>query len=446
MPVAAGASHSAAVGEDGTLFVWGSDSVTGMKLDPTRVAGLPAPVRQVAAGTRHTAIVTDDGKLLTFGDGREGRLGHSDEANLTTPTLVDIGHHGKAFMVACGGYHSALLTQMGGVYCFGHGGYGQLGLGNQLRQLAPMRVPAERFSDERIVMLAAGGYHTVALSDEGHVFTWGDSENGQLGHSDRERHCVPRQVEPEHFGGEKVVFVAAGEFHTVAVTAGGRLYTWGMGSFGQLGHGDAGDKLVPTLAGAETFGASAVMMAACGTMHTLVVTSDGALWACGCGNNGQLGLNDRANRLSFVRVGLGEFGGARIVAAAAGDYHSAATTEDGALWTWGTGASGQLGHGDAENRRVPTRVAQAGFGSGRIGRCLALPAEHALAFAMCTHGRLGAGAHCSGLAAEPGLVAMIAGASLEEHRRLLVGAARAEGVVRLVGGMLARELSVVGRP
>ena len=47
-----------------------------------------------------------------------------------------------------------------------------------------------------------------------------------------------------------------------------------MGSFGQLGHGDAGDKLVPTLAGAETFGASAVMMAACGTMH-ITATSPG---------------------------------------------------------------------------------------------------------------------------------------------------------------------------
>ena len=58
---------------------------------------------------------------------------------------------------------------------------------------------------------------------------------------------MPRQVEPEHFGGEKVVFVAAGEFHTVAVTAGGRLYTWGCGEDGRLGHGATGNRLVPML-------------------------------------------------------------------------------------------------------------------------------------------------------------------------------------------------------
>ena len=90
---------------------------------------------------------------------------------------------------------------------------------------------------------------TVALSEAGHVFTWGSGFNGQLGHSDRENQLAPRQVEAGWFGGEKVVFVAAGEDHTVAVTAGGRLYTWGYGWSGQLGHGDTGERLVPMLVG-----------------------------------------------------------------------------------------------------------------------------------------------------------------------------------------------------
>ena len=81
------------------------------------------------------------------------------------------------------------------------------------------------------------------------------------------------------------------------------------------------------------------------------------------------------------------------MAAAAGSQHSAAVTEDGALWTWGYGSDGQLGHGDHQSRLVPTEVLGAGLGGGRIGRCRGLPAEHAVAFAMGTHGRLGAGAH-----------------------------------------------------
>ena len=77
--------------------------------------------------------------------------------------------------------------------------------------------------------MAAGNLHTVALSEAGHMFTWGHGEDGQLGHNDPGRQLTPRQMEAGRFGGEKVVFVAAGGFHTVAMTAEGWIYTWGLG-------------------------------------------------------------------------------------------------------------------------------------------------------------------------------------------------------------------------
>ena len=92
-------------------------------------------------------------------------------------------------------------------------------------------------------------------------------------------------------------------------------------------------RLVPTLVGAGAFGGSAVVMAACGYYHTLVVTQDGGLWACGCGLNGELGLIDEGARHVFERVGAVEFGGARVAAAAAGSSHLAVVTGDGTLWT-----------------------------------------------------------------------------------------------------------------
>ena len=166
MAASAGGGHSAAVGEDGALFVWGGGSVgqlgtgdTASRVAPTRLAGLPAPVRQVAAGYHHTGIVTETGDLLMCGRGMHGRLGLGDEDNRATPTLVARAvFDGEAvLMVACGDDHTAVATEGGGVYTFGKGEYGQLGHGDEKNQLAPRRVPAAGFNGERVVMVAAGG-------------------------------------------------------------------------------------------------------------------------------------------------------------------------------------------------------------------------------------------------------------------------------------------------
>jgi alpha-tubulin suppressor-like RCC1 family protein len=453
MAVAAGGEHTVVVGEDGIVFSFGGNHTGGLgisnndtKLVPTRVAGLPpssGPVRQVTAGFHHTGMVTEAGDLLMCGDGWNGQLGLGDKEDRTTPTLVERAEFkGEAvLMVACGFAHTAVATEGGGVYTFGDGKQGQLGHGDEEDQLAPRRVPEAEFRpngsaegpDERIVMVAAGCRHTVALSEAGHVFTWGLGEDGQLGHGDGDDQWAPQQVEAGRFGGEKVVFVAAGGNHTAAVTAGGQLYTWGWNCHGQLGHGDTGSRLVPTVVGA--FGASEgrqVVMAACGALHTLVVTQDGGLWASGCGYDGILGLNDGQARRVFEQVG--GFGGARVVSAAAEYEHSVAVTEDGALWTWGEGKRGRLGHGDEEDRWVPTRVAADSLRDTRIGRCHPLPTAHALAFSMGTHGRLGAASPLATLAGEPGLLTMIASAA----NRWIGGAAgECEGLFRLLGGVSA---------
>ena len=167
MAVVAGGVHSGAVGEDGTLFMWGvhvgavprGAGVGEFRLIPTIIAVLPAPVRQVDAGVFHTGIVTDAGDLLMCGGGFLGRLGLGDEGDRTTPTLVGraLFDGDAVLMVACGGSHSASVTEGGGVYTFGGGDCGQLGHGDEENQLAPRRVPAAGFNGERVVMVAAGG-------------------------------------------------------------------------------------------------------------------------------------------------------------------------------------------------------------------------------------------------------------------------------------------------
>ena len=140
--------------------------------------------------------------------------------------------------------------------------------------------------------------------------------------------------------------------------------------------------------------------------HTLAVMEAGTLWAWGRGEFGELGHNNDKDRLVPTQVEAQHFGHAKIVSAAAGVTHSAAVTEHGGLYTWGQGSCvdevdeeddeddedenevpAGLGHGDGETKLVPIRVAPALLQDVRIGRCHGLPPLHALAFAMGNHSR-----------------------------------------------------------
>jgi len=128
---------------------------------------------------------------------------------------------------------------------------------------------------------------------------------------------------------------------------------------------------------------------ACGYFHTLAVTKDGALWTFGYGEDGALGHNDCTTRLVPTRIEAQHFGNAKIVSTAGGDSHSAAVTEEGTLYTWGNAFGQSLGHIDKQAKLVPTLIAPHLLQGSRVGRCHDLPPMHALAFAMGTHARLG---------------------------------------------------------
>lgn len=393
MAVAAGSFHSIVVGVEGDLFscghgdrgCLGTGDVQGRNAF-ARISGVLAPVRQVAAGGFHTGIVTDSGDLFMWGWNRFGQLGLGDRNIRSTPVRLAraLFYGEKILMVACGDYLTVAVTEGGSVYTYGRGSDGQLWPELDGNQLVPILLPKSMFHGERIVMVAAGNLHMAALSHTGHLFTWGHGGHGRLGHNDCKDQRFPRKVDPKWFKPtERMVFVAAGATHSVALAVDGRLYTWGLGNHGALGHGDISDRLVPELVRGGDFGGG--VMAACGGQHSLLVTRSGALWACGQGECGQLALGDLAPRHIFERV-YG-FGGAKIVAAAAGEQHSAAITEAGVLWTWGAGYYGQVGHGDTEQHESPKAVDRKLIAV--CGRFHVLPSEHALAFGMSLHGRLG---------------------------------------------------------
>ena len=428
MAVACGRSHTAVVTEHGQLWACGAGDKGALSLTalehqpvPAFVGGLEmfgAPIVMIAAGEHHSAALAADGAVWTWGEGDFCALGHGDRVTRPTPTQLGKEAFGEsaAVMVACGEEHTLVVTEDGELwtcgqsYALGHGDYAD--------RLVPTRVGAGRFGGAKIAMVAAGSLHSIAVTTQGAVWTFGFGASRALGHNDEEDRMVPAQIDGKVFGGSPVVMVAAGTHCSVAVTAEGVLFSWGKGEYGQLGLGNTDNRLTPTrVGGREVFGGSPVRMAVCCVYHTLAVTEEGGLWSWGFSVLGALGHSNTIQRLIPTRVGPQHFDGAKIVTAAAGNFHSTAVTEHGALYTWGKadfeGAPTGLGHADMQDKLVPTRIAARHMEGARVGRYQTLLPQHALAFAMGTHTRLG-----SAQTAAPA-----GGSSLRRSKRLQVKAA-----------------------
>lgn len=146
----------------------------------------------------------------------------------------------------------------------------------------------------------------------------------------------------------RVVAIAAGGSHSLAIDADGAVWGWGANGSGQLGNNTTADSATPV----KVAGLSHVTAVAAGERHSLALTEDGSVWTWGENSSSQLGDGTTVNRSAPVRV---EFL-SKIVAIAAGKLHSMALASDGTVWGWGGNYSGQLGDGTTANRARPVAV------------------------------------------------------------------------------------------
>ena len=146
--------------------------------------------------------------------------------------------------------------------------------------------------------------------------------------------------------------VACGNNHTVVIDENGPLFGFGSGSSGQLGNGVLEDDNKPLGINVR----APVRQIAAGWDYTGIVTEAGDLLMCGCGEDGQLGLGDKNNRTTPTLVERAVFDDESVLMVACGTKHTAVVTEGGGVYTFGNGQYGQLGHGDTQNELVPRRV------------------------------------------------------------------------------------------
>ncbi|KAK1551946.1 hypothetical protein Q3G72_007783 [Acer saccharum] len=282
-------------------------------------------VHNIACGSRHAVIVNKQGEIFSWGEESGGRLGHGIEADIPQPKLIETLSGMNVELVACGEYHTCAVTGSGDLYTWGD----------------------------------------AVVTSAGLLFTFGDGSFGALGHGDRSSSRIPREVET--LRGLRTTRVACGVWHTAAIvevvtessnsstfdsSSSGKLFTWGDGDKGRLGHGDKEPRLVPECVSQLTD--ENIRQLACGHNLTVSLTASGHVYTMGSTSYGQLG-NPTADGLVPTRVG-DKLANSHVEEIACGSYHVAALTSTAEVYTWGKGKNGQLGHGDKDDRNSPTLV------------------------------------------------------------------------------------------
>ncbi|CAG9853588.1 unnamed protein product [Phyllotreta striolata] len=248
----------------------------------------------------------------------------------------------KVQQIEAGQYCTFVIHWDGYVSACGKGSYGRLGLGESSNQSLPKRILLDAVVKKLSSSKGSDG-HTLALMENGQVYSWGDGDYGKLGHGNSATH-----KQPERIGGpflEKTIkFINAGYRHSAAITDDGKLYTWGEGDHGRLGHLDNTGRHVPTLV--QDLANVEVGSVACGSSHTLVVSKDGkTVWSFGSGENGKLGHGEIA-KVYRPKV-IEALQGLIIQKVCAGTSFSMALTTMGQVYTWGSGPILGMGSADA---------------------------------------------------------------------------------------------------
>jgi alpha-tubulin suppressor-like RCC1 family protein len=241
--------------------------------------------------------------------------------------------------IAGGEYHSLALRNDGIVWAWGYNGDGELGT------TTDSSVPVEVQGLTNAIAIAGGGQHSLAVRRDGTVWAWGYNYYGELGNGTTTIHStVPVQVQ----GLTDAIAIAGGGYHSLVVKSDGTVWAWGLNDHGQLGNGTITNSRVPVL----VQGLTNVVAIAGGMDHNLALRSDGTVWAWGYNGNGQLGNGTATNSGVPVEVqGL-----TNTIGIGGGVYHSLAVRSDGTVWAWGDNYHGELGNGTATNSGVPVEV------------------------------------------------------------------------------------------
>jgi hypothetical protein len=286
-----GASHSVVLKSDHTVVAWGG---TGAQ------SNLPAGTQAIAidAGVYHTLVIKPDGTVAGFGVWSHPVAVPDDPVKADIPVAIPGGV--RATAVAGGYAHSLALLPTGEVVGWGDNYWGQI------------TIPPEAKSG--VIAIAAGHHHSLALKDDGTVIGWGRWGEGQVPQGPTDLNPTASRI-PAQVAGKKIVAISAKAYHSVALTADGKVICWGANELGQ-------GNVPATLSG--------VTAIAAGGHHTVALKKDGTVVAWGDNKYSQSTVPSYVTGVSAI---------------AAGTYHTyalrGASPQGLALVAWGQNQSQQ---------------------------------------------------------------------------------------------------------
>jgi alpha-tubulin suppressor-like RCC1 family protein len=284
----------------------------GRDTTPESMLHLPAvfegdKIVHMACGDAHVLVVTSLGRVYARGANAAGQLGIGNKANTRDFVHVEFAGDSTSGIksVACGSLHSLALTRTGKLYAWGSAGRNELGVDLERVQnkSTPIRVGEQELRDVAMQQVAAGDAHNAAVDTHGAVWVWGVNMDGQLGTGNRLAQKTPYKLAKDDvFAGEAIKTAACGLQHTLAVSEQGGVWAWGNGLYGKLGTDTTQECHRPCKIDASVFQHEKVQVVAAGYQHSACITETRRVYTWGRGVWKELNAN---GTVEDVPTGLG---------------------------------------------------------------------------------------------------------------------------------------------
>ena len=303
---------------------------------------------------KNEKIVNVSNNLILLEDGSIYNIDSNELINYNPPVLILKGKNIEK--ISAGNWHTVALDENGKVYTWGYNGGGQLGDGTTTSSDIPIcisDISTSPLNKVKIKEISAGGEHTVAIDEEGKVYAWGSNGYGQLGDGTNDYSNIPICISDIWTNLINIQKISAGGEHTVALDKDGKVYVWGSNWTGQLGDGTTKEYSdIPICISDVSTNLVNIKEISAGGSHTVALDENGKVYAWGSNGYGQLGnvttTSSRPICISDILTNL-----VNIKEISAGGSHTVALDENGKVYVWGNNYFGQLGDGTTTSSDIP---------------------------------------------------------------------------------------------